>query len=77
MKIGKLELFLIIFIVIVVAREAFKLGYDDTDSKEKGERSGMTLYIDYRTGLHYIKGGLFGTMIPRLDENGKQIREEI
>jgi len=46
---------------------------DDTDvSWDK--RSGMRLGIDYRTGIHYLMGGNGGGITPRLDANGKQIR---
>jgi len=48
---------------------------DDTD-KDRWNRSGMSLFTDNKTGLQYIKGGLFGTMIPRLDENGDHMKAE-
>lgn len=53
------------------------LGYgmrDDTDSVNTRKRSGLTLYTDYGTGLQYIRGGMFGQMIPRLDSEGNHMR---
>jgi len=41
--------------------------HDDTDPP--GERSGLHLYIDHRTGCHYL--GRNAT--PRLDKDGKHI----
>ena len=61
-----------IFILLVI----LGLPTDDTD-KSFLKRSGMTLYIDYRTGLQYLANdGLFtkGSLIPRLDENGNHMR---
>lgn len=48
---------------------------DDTD-KSYFKRSGLVLYTDNKTGLQYIKPGLFGSMTPRLDENGNHMRKE-
>ena len=48
----------------------YGIKYDSTDSSKLEKRSGLSLYTDYGTGLQYIKGGLFGDIIPRLDENG-------
>lgn len=48
---------------------------DDTDPKPFWSRSGLGLYIDARTGCHYVKAGYFGGTTPRLDANGKQICE--
>ena len=63
-----------VIISIIVTINYFN-EYDDTDNEAEKERSGLNLFIDNRTGLHYIKGGLFGNIIPRLDANGKQIRD--
>jgi len=30
----------------------------------------MTLYVDYQTGIQYVKGGIFGGITPRLDKDG-------
>lgn len=48
-------------------------GKDDTDGPRS--RSGMRLFIDNRTGLHYL-GGTFGGITPRLNIDGTQMREE-
>ena len=50
--------------------------YDDTDDRETFTCSGLSLYVDRRTGCHYISGGMFGNIIPRLDKDGKQICEK-
>lgn len=51
---------------------------DDTDGYRDGklkDRSGLTLYIDYGTGCHYLKQGFFGGLTPRLDADGNHICE--
>lgn len=67
-----------VFGLIVIALMAIDifLPYDDTDDKENKDRSGLILYVDKRTGLHYIKGGFFGGITPRLDDSGKQIQDK-
>jgi len=50
--------------------------YDSTDDIVNHNRSGLTLYVDHGTGCHYIKGGLFGSIVPRLDEEGNQYCEK-
>lgn len=47
--------------------------YDDTDNILQKERSGLTLYTDNLTGCQYIKGGIFGGMMPRVDGDGTHI----
>ena len=44
----------------------------DSTDKSRFTRSGLSLFTDYGTGLQYLRGGFFGTIIPRLDINGKQ-----
>lgn len=51
------------------------IGYDyvmptDSTDKDKHNRSGLSLYIDHGTGVHYVKGGFFGTLVPRLNSDG-------
>ena len=56
----------------------FKRGWiskDDTDNRETGDVSGLNLFVDYGTGLHYIQGGMFGGIIPRLDKDGNHMCE--
>lgn len=43
---------------------------DDTDPPEG--RSGMVLYIDHRTGCHYV-GNPMGGIMPRVDASGKHV----
>lgn len=50
-----------------------KCGYDDTDSKALGVRSGVSLIIDYRTGCNYLYRGW--ALIPRVDKNNDHICE--
>ena len=58
----------LVAIVIIIA--IHNMPYDSTDDP-KGIRSGLSLYTDHLTGCQYIKGGLFGTMLPRMYlENG-------
>lgn len=45
---------------------------DDTDPPEG--RSGMALFIDNRTGCHYL-GNPLGGITPRLDGKGRHICE--
>ena len=49
---------------------ALGIGKDSTDSNSG--RSGMRLYIDNKTGCHYL-GEFFGNLTPRLNADGKQI----
>ncbi|WP_017993809.1 hypothetical protein [Rhizobium leguminosarum] len=62
---------LVVLVVLFVAvmLEAFK-ERDDTDPPN--DRSGMVLFIDHRTGCHYV-GTPHGGITPRLDRNGEQI----
>lgn len=57
---------------LLVARYFYPPERDDTDGPEK--RSGMALYIDYRTGCHYL-GNPFGGITPRLDQDGRHMCE--
>ena len=60
-------LFLFIALLLSVLRPT-----DDTD-KSWYQRSGMTLYTDYGTGLQFVKLGLFGPTFIRTDKNGRAI----
>ena len=61
-------------IILALFAVSMVLSYLTTDSTDKGfKKSGLGLYIDNATGCHYIQGGIFGNMIPRLDKTGKQI----
>lgn len=61
--------------VIYILLGIFYSPMDDTD-KSFFKRSGLVLYTDHKTGLQYIKGGLFGNMIPRLDQHGRHMKED-
>lgn len=50
-------------IVLLILSAIFR-PYDSTDGTDR--RSGLALYVDEGTGCHYIKGGMFGTMVPRM-----------
>lgn len=63
----------IVIIVIVVLLSWTPM--DDTD-KSQFSRSGLTLYTDNKTKLQYIKAGMFGNLIPRLDANGKHMKKD-
>ncbi len=52
---------------------AFDISLDTTD-KDGFNRSNMELLIDNLTGLHYLSKS--GALIPRLDSNGVQIRDD-
>lgn len=45
----------------------------DSTDVSKWNRSGMALYIDNRTGCHYLEAGMIGGITPRLDKNGEHI----
>ncbi len=64
----------LIMIIIYALMDWNKYSYDNTDSKALGERSGVSLIIDYRTGCNYLYRG--GALIPRVDKNNDHICEE-
>jgi len=70
----KTLLVFILFILILMTLQKYS-NYDDTDDKEKKERSGLVLYTDHKTGLQYIRGGLFGGILPRLNIDGTHMRK--
>jgi hypothetical protein len=45
----------------------------DSTDRNRFKKSGLGLYIDNATGRHYIKAGIFGGTIPRLDRHGNHI----
>ena len=59
--------FIVLFIILVI------ISPKDTTDRSRLKRSGLRLYVDTKTGCHYIKGGMFGQMVPRLGADGKQI----
>lgn len=69
----KLMIFIAAIVVISLAGNYFRWGYDDTDDKRPGKmfgkRSGLTLYTDHSTGVQYVKCGLFGGVTPRISKD--------
>lgn len=45
---------------------------DDTDPPGMGQRSGMKLFVDHRTGCHYL-GNVLGGITPRVDGAGRHV----
>lgn len=66
--------FLIIGFLLICAIK-YGLPTDSTD-QDRFNRSGLSLYIDHGTGVHYIKGGIFGTIVPRLNIDGTLYKEK-
>jgi hypothetical protein len=70
-------IFIAAIVVISLAANYFRWGYDDTDNYRPGrlfgKRSGLTIYTDNLTGVQYVKVGLFGGLHTRLDQDGKPV----
>lgn len=64
----KLFLFLIIFTAV-----NYFVSKDNTDPKGFWKRSGLSLYTDELTGCQYIKAGIFGNLVKRVDKYGHHI----
>ena len=64
-------IFLVVMVsmLLAVVDKHFR-DYDNTDDVKNKVRSGMILYTDYGTGNQYVKGGLFGSITPRLNSDG-------
>ena len=63
---------LLVLLAFNAARDLMRLGYDGTDDKRGGDRSGMALRTDYGTGCQYLETSN-GALAPRLGRDGKQI----
>lgn len=48
----------------------WRADYDVTDGSQTGVRSGLTIYVDYGTGVQYVSV-MGGGITPRLDRDGK------
>ena len=65
--------FLIILIMLSYLSDYYKIGFDDSDNNITHERSNLKIYTDHLTGVQYIKFGMFGPVINRLDKYGNQV----
>lgn len=65
-------LIFIVGLLLIALLDFFKVGFDDTDNWDTGERSGVTLITDYGTGCEYLKG-VFGPPTPRMNADGRQV----
>lgn len=57
-------------LICVIAVVSFFAPHDDTDAP--GSRSGLAIYVDYKTGCEYL-GRTFGGLTPRLNVNGSAV----
>lgn len=54
----------------------YRSDFDVTDDVERKQRSGLTVYIDYSTGIQYV-GTSFGGLTPRLDADGNVLTRRV
>ncbi len=47
--------------------------YDHTDDPDNKLRSGLSIYVDYETGIQYVSTRI-GGIHPRLDNDGRLMR---
>ena len=66
-------IFYVLCTVMIYWTVLFILPYDSTDDEFNKERSMLVLYTDHGTGCQYIRVGIFGTGLPRMDGRGRQI----
>lgn len=57
-------------IVVLIYSLGSLFEYDNTDDTANRERSGLSLYTDYGTGVQYVKGGIFGGTAIRINRDG-------
>lgn len=67
------EFLIALSIVIAVFALTRSFERDDTDPPGLGERSGMRLFTDHRTGCQYLSAGPIGGITPRLDRDGRHV----
>lgn len=60
---------------LIARKRLFRSDFDVTDDIENGITSGLSLYIDYGTGVQYVSSPL-GGLTPRIDANGQPIVHE-
>lgn len=58
------------FVAVMIGKSP--LSRDDTDSGEWGERSGVALRTDYKTGCQYLES-INGGLTPRRDGAGRHV----
>lgn len=61
---------LVVVAIIGAVSEGMQWGFDGTDDKEHGKRSGITLRTDHGTGCQYLETS-DGGITPRLTPEGK------
>lgn len=67
-----IEIFLIIYGAVSLISLFAGSNYGRDDSDPPGSRSGLGVFVDHRTGCHYLSRP-FGGLTPRLGRDGKQI----
>lgn len=60
-------------VIFAYATIGFKGGKDSTDAVT-GMSSGLTIYVDHKTGIQYL-GTMLGGLTPRLDIDGLPMTE--
>lgn len=69
-----------VLIICVIQLLYSWLAPTDSTDKSKWNRSGLVIYTDAKTGVQYLgKPGFFspGTIVLRVDKNGKPVTENI
>ena len=66
-----LGIILLLYFVLNGIFSFFSIGFDSTDNKETGTRSGLILYTDNLTGCQYLGAG--DSLIPRINSDGEHI----
>lgn len=66
----------LLLIAVVVLLVHWGNSTQDDSDKSSRERSGLKIFTDHRTGLQYLRGGLFGGITPRLGINGEHLRKQ-
>jgi len=68
-------IFVITYFVIGPILNYYRVGFDDSDSDELGERSNLIVYTDYKTGLQYISSTK-SDLHTRLNIDGTHMKKE-
>lgn len=67
-----IALIVIVMTLFTHVSNHFRWGFDSTDDRAAGVRSGMKLYTDHGTGCQYL-GRPFTALQPRLAADGTQV----